>query len=89
MIWPFTRRQSAVTHISGKGEIRAQFKVEHAGFALDVALDLPGRGVSALFGHSGSGKTSCLRCFAGLDQPRTGYLQVNGEVWQEIGRAHV
>ena len=86
MIWPFTRRQSAVTHISGKGEIRAQFKVEHAGFALDVALDLPGRGVSALFGHSGSGKTSCLRCFAGLDQPRTGYLQVNGEVWQDSAR---
>ena len=86
MIWPFTRRQSAVTHISGKGEIRAQFKVEHAGFALDVALDLPGRGVSALFGHSGSGKTSCLRCFAGLDQPSQGYLEINGELWQDSAR---
>lgn len=86
MIWPFTRRQSAVTHISGKGEIRAQFKVEHAGFTLDVALDLPGLGVSALFGHSGSGKTSCLRCFAGLDQPSQGYLEINGERWQDSAR---
>ncbi|MFP6847951.1 MAG: molybdenum ABC transporter ATP-binding protein [Pseudomonas sp.] len=65
------------------GEIQARFKVEHAGFTLDVDVHLPGRGVSALFGHSGSGKTSCLRCFAGLDQPAEGYLQVNGELWQD------
>ncbi|MGV2837044.1 molybdenum ABC transporter ATP-binding protein, partial [Pseudomonas shirazensis] len=31
-------------------------------FTLDVDLQLPGSGISALFGHSGSGKTSCLRC---------------------------
>nr|WP_167376742.1 molybdenum ABC transporter ATP-binding protein [Pseudomonas guineae] len=65
------------------GEIQARFKVEHAGFSLDVDLHLPGRGVSALFGHSGSGKTSCLRCFAGLDRPTEGYLQVNGQLWQD------
>ncbi|QMV66126.1 molybdenum ABC transporter ATP-binding protein [Pseudomonas berkeleyensis] len=65
------------------GRIRARFLVQHAGFRLDVDLDLPGRGVSALFGHSGSGKTSCLRCFAGLDRPQQGYLQVAGELWQD------
>ena len=66
--------------------IRARFQVRHPGFTLDVDLDLPGRGVSALFGHSGSGKTSCLRCFAGLDQPSQGYLEVNGELWQDSTR---
>ncbi|SFP25145.1 molybdate transport system ATP-binding protein [Ectopseudomonas composti] len=68
------------------GRIRARFLVKHPGFALDVDLDLPGRGVSALFGHSGSGKTSCLRCFAGLDRPQQGYLQVAGELWQDSER---
>lgn len=83
MIWPWQRRSAAIRTVAGLGEIHAHFKVEHAGFSLDVELNLPGRGVSALFGHSGSGKTSCLRCFAGLDRPRTGYLQVNGELWQD------
>lgn len=82
MIWPLQRRSVPTPTLGGAGEIQARFKVEHAGFTLDVDLSLPGRGVSALFGHSGSGKTSCLRCFAGLDRPSEGYLQVNGEVWQ-------
>ncbi len=83
MIWPLARRNPAIRTVAGAGEIQARFKVEHAGFTLDVELNLPGRGVSALFGHSGSGKTSCLRCFAGLDQPSAGYLQVNGELLQD------
>jgi len=66
-----------------QGLIQARFKVLHADFALDVELDLPSHGVTGLFGHSGSGKTSCLRCFAGLERPVEGYLQVNGEVWQD------
>lgn len=83
MIWPLQRRNAPTPTLGGAGAIQARFKVEHAGFTLDVDLNLPGRGVSALFGHSGSGKTSCLRCFAGLDRPSEGYLQVNGEVWQD------
>lgn len=72
--------------VQDDGRIRARFLVKHPGFTLDVDLDLPGRGVSALFGHSGSGKTSCLRCFAGLDRPQQGYLQVAGELWQDSER---
>ncbi|MFP6862237.1 molybdenum ABC transporter ATP-binding protein, partial [Pseudomonas sp.] len=82
-MWPLARRNPAIRTVAEPGAIQARFKVEHVGFSLDVELNLPGRGVSALFGDSGSGKTSCLRCFAGLDQPRQGYLQVNGELWQD------
>jgi molybdate transport system ATP-binding protein len=44
---------------------------------------LPGRGVTALYGHSGSGKTTCLRCIAGLEKAEQGFIQVNDEVWQD------
>jgi molybdate transport system ATP-binding protein len=66
--------------------IHARFKLTHPGFTLDVDLQLPGRGVSALFGASGSGKTTCLRAIAGLEHAPGGYLSVNGEIWQDDSR---
>ncbi|NWC91819.1 MULTISPECIES: molybdenum ABC transporter ATP-binding protein [unclassified Pseudomonas] len=62
-------------------EVRLQLK--YSGFALDVDLQLPGRGVTALYGHSGSGKTTCLRCIAGLERAEEGFVQFNDEVWQD------
>jgi molybdate transport system ATP-binding protein len=63
--------------------IRARFKLDLASFALDVDLELPGRGVTAVSGRSGSGKTTLLRCIAGLERVRGGALSVNGAVWQD------
>jgi len=62
--------------------IQARFQLSHPGFTLDVDLDLPGKGVTALFGPSGCGKTTLLRCMAGLTRAAQGQLTVNGEVWQ-------
>ncbi|WP_339496998.1 molybdenum ABC transporter ATP-binding protein [Pseudomonas sp. EA_15y_Pfl1_P101] len=62
-------------------DVRLQLK--YSGFALEVDLHLPGRGVTALYGHSGSGKTTCLRCIAGLERAEDGFIQVNDEVWQD------
>ena len=66
--------------------ITLRFDVARTGFAMRVALDLPGRGVTALVGHSGSGKTTILRAVAGLERHADGYLEVNGEVWQDDAR---
>lgn len=63
--------------------IHTRLKLNYSGFSLDVDLQLPGRGVTALYGHSGSGKTTCLRCIAGLEQAEQGFIQVNDEVWQD------
>ncbi|MFV0431715.1 MAG: molybdenum ABC transporter ATP-binding protein [Alphaproteobacteria bacterium] len=53
-----------------------------AAFGLNIDLQIPGRGITAIFGQSGSGKTTVLRLIAGLKKLPTGYLSVHGEVWQ-------
>ncbi|MBS1161690.1 MAG: Molybdate transporter, ATP-binding protein [Proteobacteria bacterium] len=67
-------------------EIRARFRIDRQDFRLAVDLTLPGRGVSALFGHSGSGKTTCLRAMAGLERAADGYFAIGDEVWQDESR---
>lgn len=78
--------------------IEADLSVQHPGlgeqpgFSLDVALRLPGQGVSVLLGPSGCGKTTVLRALAGLGgqggaaQRARGRVQVRGEVWQDDAR---
>ncbi len=63
--------------------IEATLRLPRATFTLDVALQLPARGVSALFGPSGCGKTTLLRCLAGLERAPGGRVAVEGETWQD------
>ena len=67
-------------------EIRVSLTLDYQDFALDLDLQLPGHGVTALYGHSGSGKTTCLRCIAGLEKAGQGLVQINDEVWQDSRR---
>lgn len=52
---------------------------DFGGFALDVAFEAPA-GVTALFGRSGSGKTSVINAIAGLLRPQTGLIRVDNQV---------
>jgi molybdate transport system ATP-binding protein len=63
--------------------IRARFRLERGDFCLDIDLELPCRGITALFGHSGSGKTTCLRAMAGLERAPGGFFSVGDEIWQD------
>ncbi|WP_028671804.1 molybdenum ABC transporter ATP-binding protein [Saccharospirillum impatiens] len=58
------------------------FDLRRGSFALKAEFDLPDRGVTAIFGRSGCGKTSLLRCMAGLEPEASGQLQVAGQAWQ-------
>ena len=47
------------------------------------AFSFPGSGVMAIAGPSGAGKTTFLRCLAGLSRAE-GVLTVNGRTWQDL-----
>lgn len=62
--------------------IQARVKRE-GGFELNVDIDFPDREVSALFGASGSGKSTILRLLAGLDHVPGIRVSFNTTVWQD------
>jgi molybdate transport system ATP-binding protein len=61
--------------------------VEHrlGDFLLDAAFDGAG-GLTALFGRSGSGKTSLVNAIAGLIRPARGHIVLDGEVLTDTAR---
>ena len=61
--------------------LHLQLQLDRGSFDLDVDLQLPGRGITVLFGASGSGKTTVLRCVAGLERHVCGHIQIGGQVW--------
>ncbi|MDG3085023.1 molybdenum ABC transporter ATP-binding protein [Vibrio hannami] len=63
--------------------IVARFNIEFENFSLKADLTLPSTGVTVLFGHSGSGKTTCLRAMAGLEKLSSGYFSVGETTWQD------
>lgn len=62
--------------------ISARLQLPRRDFTLDVRLTLPERGVSALFGRSGCGKTTVLRALAGLEHA-AGRVALGDTVWQD------
>ena len=65
------------------GGIELRFALSRGDFKLDVDTRLAMRGITGIFGPSGAGKTSLLRCIAGLETPRNARLVVDGEVWED------
>tara|TARA_S200000501_G_scaffold376801_1_gene432903 strand:+ start:1317 stop:2387 length:1071 start_codon:yes stop_codon:yes gene_type:complete len=61
-------------------ELKINLKKEN--FLLNVNLVLPGEGITAIFGESGSGKTSILRCISGLEKNDNCKISVNKVIWQ-------
>jgi len=63
--------------------IKGKFKNRYRDFSIDLSFDLTGNGITAIYGRSGSGKSSLLRLLAGLDRAKVGYLTMNAECWQD------
>ena len=62
--------------------IDVDLSLNKAEFSLKAQFQLPGSGVTGIFGQSGGGKTTLLRAIAGLEPGTAGSLSVNGRCWQ-------
>jgi molybdate transport system ATP-binding protein len=54
-------------------------------FTLDAAFAVRRRGITALFGPSGAGKTTIVNAIAGLVRPQHGRIAIEGEVVLDTG----
>lgn len=63
--------------------IQLRYLLKRASFELDVDSRIPMRGITGVFGSSGAGKTSLLRCIAGLESAAESKLVVAGETWDD------
>ena len=63
-----------VNHHAASG----RFEVTIGGFHLDVSMKVKAGEILVLFGPSGAGKTTALRAMAGLVQPDTGSITIDG-----------
>jgi len=63
-------------------EIVRTFK---SGVQVKASLHLqPGPSVTVLFGPSGAGKTTVLRCIAGLEKLTSGRIVFSGQEWAAL-----
>ncbi|HWM29679.1 MAG TPA: molybdenum ABC transporter ATP-binding protein [Woeseiaceae bacterium] len=58
-----------------------EVRVEFPSFRLEVSEELELRGVTALFGPSGGGKSTLLRAVAGFETPLEGRIACGHELW--------
>ena len=65
--------------------LSVRLKHRFPGFTLDAAFDAPA-GVTALFGRSGSGKTTVVNAVAGLLRPDSGQIIAGGAVLLDTDR---
>jgi molybdate transport system ATP-binding protein len=58
--------------------LTSRLQLARGDFALDLSLDVGDGETVGLLGPNGSGKTTTLRCLAGLEAPRSGFIQIAG-----------
>ncbi len=64
-----------------------RFALQRPQFSLDIDCELPARGVTGVFGRTSSGKTTLLRCIAGLERHARGRIAFDGETWLDGERS--
>ncbi|MCX8518018.1 MAG: molybdenum ABC transporter ATP-binding protein [Rhodoferax sp.] len=64
-------------------DLHLRLQLARTDFVLDVDLPLPGESITVLFGASGCGKTTLLRCVAGLERAATAYIRIGTQIWQD------
>ena len=66
-----------------KGYIEVAFHGSLGSILLDTQFSVPAKGVTAILGPPGCGKTTLARCIAGVQRLPNGFCAIDGEIWQD------
>ena len=58
--------------------LKVQVQKKQGDFSIDAGFTIEDSGVTALFGYSGAGKTSLVNMVAGLSNPDSGQIEMDG-----------
>jgi len=70
----------------GNAVLEVDLRHDYGAFRLSVAFQAATGGITALFGRSGSGKTSVVNMLAGLQRPQSGHIRLDGVSLFESGQ---
>ena len=62
------------------GKLAIAFQQTLGTTVFDINVELPAKGITAIFGRSGAGKTSLINSVAGLTKPQTGHIEINQRI---------
>ncbi|MBL0702579.1 MAG: ATP-binding cassette domain-containing protein [Sulfurospirillum sp.] len=62
-------------------DIQKSFKNKNEQINFHFKTTIENNSINAIFGQSGSGKTTFLRLLSGLETPDIGYIKVNDKIW--------
>ncbi|MFT6605495.1 MAG: molybdate transport system ATP-binding protein [Halocynthiibacter sp.] len=65
-------------------ELSFDITLRRAGFALEAAATIPLKGITAISGPSGAGKTSLIRVIAGLEPAARARIECDGADWSHL-----
>lgn len=64
-------------------ELNIKLHSQHQRFQLQAEITLPSHKITAIYGPTGSGKSTFMRTLAGLEQWGECYIALNGDIWQD------
>lgn len=66
--------------------LKLNFKQYLGNLTLDISTEVPGQGITAIFGLSGAGKTSLINAVSGLTRPNSGQIILNDRILFDCSR---
>ena len=68
--------------------LRGNLQLQRGEFRLETGeFEIPSSGLTAIFGSSGSGKTTFLRCLAGFEEQARGEVKFFDQAWLNAGKS--
>jgi len=73
---------------ASKSSLHGKVTLQRGDFTLETnEFEIPATGLTAIFGHSGSGKTTFLRCLAGFEEQAKGQIIFSDQAWLLNGKS--